>query len=53
MFSQDSENRELKELQSINKLIYLKLNLRLENMERKSEVKVTGFTSQYSGGYGD
>ena len=28
MFSQDSENRELKELQSINKLIYLKLNLR-------------------------
>ena len=25
---QDSENRELKELQSINKLIYLKLNLR-------------------------
>ena len=28
MFSQDSENREFKELQSINKLICLKLNLR-------------------------
>ena len=28
MFSQDSENRKLKELQSINKLIYVKLNLR-------------------------
>ena len=28
MFDQDSKKRELKELQPINKLIYLKLNLR-------------------------